>query len=241
MLHALLRNKLRRARLAPDEADGAEQMAWEKITDHEDALTSAVFERLAYLDTTTLWEVLREACDGALAAVFPKEAPAGSPAWRFWPRLGVGEGGGHAHTVEPDLLVVWDDAVLVVEAKHCGAQDAWQWSEEIRAVRSRYAGRAVWFIAAGGTNQEQRDVIAVETRRDLGGDAPPIFWLRWERLRSVVDRSGASAALRDIAAALDKWRYRLPQDRLRFDTLPPIADALRFNVAALDLSSWRIR
>jgi hypothetical protein len=246
MLHWLLHKRRLGSALSPGEAD-LDDSAWRGITRYEDPLTSAVFSRLEYLDTKTFWALLREACDDSAGARLPEDPPAGAPKWRLWQHLAVGDDGTHARYVEPDAAIEWDHAVLLVEAKHKLPQDAGQWIEQVKAGASHFGGKAAWFIAAGGTNPDHHAENVAKLHEAVAG-APCWFRLRWERLREVVGHpdggahtTGTLAILRDITAALDAWGYGPSMPRLGFDTLPAVAEDLRFNLAALDLTPWSTR
>jgi hypothetical protein len=163
MLHALLRNKPGPGHRAADDDEGR---GWGGVTRLEDPLTSAVFGRLAYLDTPALWSLLRDASEEVCGGALPAAAPSGAPTWRLWPHLPPGRGGEHARYVEPDVVVAWDSTVLVVEAKHRGGQYAWEWAEQILAAQQHFpAGTSVWLLAVGGTNPVgEREALARDER-----------------------------------------------------------------------------
>lgn len=117
MLKALLHRKLPRGIVGRDEND-ADDPAPIEPTRREDPLTATVFERLAYLPPRLTWNILCQAvkplADGGPA--LPPDAPSGAPTYSFWPSLRPGADGGNAIRVEPDVLVTWDDSLLVIEA-----------------------------------------------------------------------------------------------------------------------------
>jgi hypothetical protein len=248
MLKALLHRKLGRAAAEQEEGVQAAGGPWEGITRLEDPLTSAVFERIAYLEPRSAWELLRGACAPADGdAPLPEAAPEATPLWSFWPMLRVGEQGGNTRYVQPDVLLSWGDVVLVIEAKHCTVQVAAQWIEEIRAVRSdaSFAGKRVWLVAVGGMAPGGAAGHAADVRRVLGDRAPALLVLRWEDLgetvRSARQRAlsaGEAAILGDIAAALEEWGYRR---RVSFVSLPELAHRFPVETSPSALRAWRVR
>jgi hypothetical protein len=121
VLKALLHRKLGRATAPLDEECGrdAEEAASDGLTECEDPLTATVFERLAYLPPDIAWDILRRASkplgDGP---AMPTTVPEGAQTWSFWPSLRPGERGLNKQRVEPDVLVLWSDTLLLIEAKH---------------------------------------------------------------------------------------------------------------------------
>lgn len=219
----------------------------EGITNLEDPLTSSIFERIAYLDPSTAWQLLRDACRTLHGSPLPQGTPAGDPVWRFWPKLGVGDDGRNARYVEPDVLVTWGEVVLLIEAKHRTAQDAVQWVEQIRAVRANVGldGKQLCFVAVGGTNQGAISECAEGVLGVLGDRTPSLVALRWEGLREAVvqRRRHAStvsdrAILADLEDALEAWGYRR---RFGFDSLPGIAALFSVRTVAGEMRGWRIR
>jgi hypothetical protein len=251
MLKALLHRKLGRSP-RPDEKDvepgekhvEPAESAWNGLTSREDPLTSAVFERIAYLEPHEAWTLICDSAERPSEEHFHVGIPTGSPTWRFWPHLSPGVDGFNARHVEPDVLVAWGNVVLVIEAKHSGDQIAAQWREQVLAVQADedLAGKQVIFIAAGGVDRVQFTDIAEEARRRLGDKAPPFWLLRWTTLRQVAEERshlatpGAAAILRDIIAALEAWGYRR---RFGFDSLPGATRRFHVTTTAADLKEWK--
>ena len=245
MLKAMLRGKLGRPS-DNDENGDAHTSAWIGLTAREDPLTSTVFERFAYLEPGDAWTLLRAACaEPALGDEIPIAAPVGAPIWWFWPRLSPGEAGSDARHVEPDLLIVWGPLVLVVEAKHAGAQCAAQWVRELRAVQgdARFAQKRAILVAAGGTDAARFARLTADVRKQLGVDRAGFLLLRWTALREAATSlrphlsPGAVAVVDDMIAALDAWGYRR---RVGFDSLPEAARNLAIATTPAALKDWRI-
>lgn len=244
MLKAWLHRKLRLARLAQDDTD-EEGPDPERISALEDPLTSAVFERLSYLEPPEAWSLLHAAWEGTDRARLPDAPPAGVPEWSFWPSLSPGAGGSNARRVEPDVLVTWGDLALVIEAKHQGAQYEAQWVEEVRAVRSCHAGKRVVLVAVGGVNPAMFEAQAALARRALGDHDGPYLFLRWEALRKAAEdrllheaRPGTAAILRDLVTILDAWGYRRLID---FASLPEAAAPYTIQTTPTDLATWSLK
>jgi hypothetical protein len=133
MLNAILRGKARC--LAADLKAG---QPWRSVfRSSEDLLTAAVFERLAYLDGSTFWQVLRRAIQPDL---LPPRTVAELEECTFWPRwlLSAGQEQG---LVEPDIYLrfkIGDPPAyysFIVEAKLRRRQSARQWAQEWSAYQ----------------------------------------------------------------------------------------------------------
>ncbi|AUX32023.1 MULTISPECIES: hypothetical protein [Sorangium] len=251
MLKALLHGKLVRVAVRVDDEAGedaqedgdAQGVASDGLTELEDPLTSAVFERFEYLPAELAWNLLRGASrplgDGA---TMPAAVPGGVPSWSFWPALRPGDGGRNKLRVEPDVLVSWGDTLLVIEAKHRGLQDPSQWVEQIRAARAApaHAAKQLWLIAVGGIVTQEGDGCLAHVRRELAGDRCGLLTIRWEDLREAlyaVEAVTPSVVLRDMAAALEAWGYRR---KVRFSSLPAVAGRLRAEEAMAVLRAGRV-
>lgn len=242
MLKALLNGKLGR----PDgDDDDAQRSAWESLTGREDPLTAAVFERFAYLHPEDAWALLRGACANTRAHVLPEQAPSGAPELLFWPKLRPGEASGDAKHVEPDVIVVWGDVLLIIEAKHHSAQWAGQWVQQLRAVQGdpQFANKQTIFIALGGADATAFTAIVEEVTRALDQRVSFVL-IQWTDLREAAEvvqrrtaRSGA-AIFDDMIAAIEAWGYRR---RLGFDTLRSAAKDLYVRTTPADLARWRVR
>ena len=244
MLKAYLRGKRRGLHAEEEQSIG---LADRDLSGLEDPLTAAIFARLTYLDPVDSWALLRGACSGPENEPIPDAPPPGPMTAEFWPRLAPG-GASTKSWVEPDVLLIWDDSVFIVEAKHISDhQKESQWLEEILAIRAepRFAGMSIHLIAAGGVYLEDFRKTVMGARRKLGASAPRFWSLPWRRLRVVAeDRLRASTSARDNAIltdmvyALEAWGYR---HRLSFDSLPAATRALQINMPLDVLLTWRTR
>jgi len=247
MLKAWLHRKL--GRVAGDDAEAeTDDSTALRVFSREDPLTSAVFERLAYLEPAEAWSLLCAAYEGQDRARIPNAAPSGTPAWLFWPRLLPGLGGTNVRRVEPDVVITWGDLVFVIEAKHGGAQYWAQWVEEIRAVRADplFTNKDVVFVAAGGVEPTTFAVQVEQARRALDQDQASYLLLRWAKLREACELRqngtppGVAAILHDLVAAFGAWGYR---SRVDFESLPRFqsAGALHISKGPNDLATWSVR
>jgi len=239
VLLAYLRKKLR-AR-ADEATHEPHRWAAPDFSRFEDALTSAVFARLAYLAPADVWSLLRGSATPLDERPLPARSPEGEPAWELWPRFRVGRDGRNARTVEPDVVVRWGDVVIVFEAKHHGQHTVDQWLEEVAAVRAETGG-ALWFVAVGGTGPELH-ALAAAASVSVQGERVSYFRLPWEALaaaaraasRGAVPRA-TQACLTDLADAIEAWGYR---EAVWFASLPDAIRGLHVERSAADaLPSW---
>lgn len=248
VLKALLHRKLPRGIVQRDSENDEDDRPHVEPTRREDPLTATIFERLAYLPPRLTWNIL---CQGAKpladGPALPSDAPSGAPTWSFWPSLRPGAEGGNAQRVEPDVLVSWGDTVLVIEAKHYGAQWAGQWLEQIRAIQAipAHTAKRVWFIAVGGIVPHEQDTNAAHVRRELSSALPGLLAMRWEDMHHAIDDfcisncpPEQSAVLNDIAAALDAWGYR---KKTWFSSLRASGPSFQAERAMAVLQAWRVR
>ena len=152
VLHAILRRKTGQS--------GLHEAIFERqdVGRYEDPLTSAVFERLAYLPIATSWRVL-----GELLRL--PNVPGDPESWLLWPRLRFEDG-----TVEPDVVIVFADFVLVVEAKHWTGHSTDQWSREVDAVRGVAPRADEPPVRCADEEPEAEGGVGDEERAGLGGD-----------------------------------------------------------------------
>lgn len=208
MLHALLRDKL--GRLVDDDEEVVDDVgaAFPRL---EDPLTAIVFSRLRYLPVDLWWRVIGAAVESEPGGVWPPP-PRGLGDWRFWPPLRPGEAGKNERRVEPDVIVRFDDVLLVVEAKHRTSQSGEQWREQVLAVRETFGDVSVIFLAIGGIAPG-----GFEYERSRAGDVPvpaQFHGATWQRLRHQVQAASstlegpAAWVLEDVHAAIVRWGYR---------------------------------
>lgn len=120
----------------------------------EDTLTSTVFERLFYLSDELISEILMSeewwgsnVPVGAIEDIF------------FWPRWESALTDGQK---EPDVVVLWKERILVIEAKRndfVRLQCPQQLAHECASARKRYPDRAVFILAVGGLEDKRPQTI----------------------------------------------------------------------------------
>lgn len=251
MLKAWLHRKVRQAIDDHGDDEGEPDGSnVERAFSREDPLTSAVFERLAYLEPAEAWSLFMTSCEGKERAAIQESAPAALESWSFWPRLLPGVEGTNVRHVEPDVLILWGDRAFIVEAKHRGAQKAAQWVEEIRAVRAdrQFAGRRLVLVAAGGISRSDFDQQVALARQALNNDDTLYLLLRWGDLREVCEARldqqgvtpGTAAILRDLIAALNAWGYRR---RIDFESLPEMRQkgSLSITLGPEIFGTWSVK
>lgn len=133
MLQSILHGKSRNA----DGPDGVPQSVGALFRKLEDARTSTIFERLAYLPPTVGWNLLRLSCNNAI----PEFRLVELADVKFWPNWQIVRSG--RQMVEPDVYMRWvvgDPSIiidLIIEAKLPGAisQSPQQWLDQLEGYR----------------------------------------------------------------------------------------------------------
>ncbi len=228
------------ARLLPEGVPLDSERWRELVAGSEDALTASVFERLAYLAPSHLWEVLRRAALPLSSAPLPSSPP-NSPQWEFWPSWTLRSGTPGPRRVEPDVVLRDETGrVMVFEAKLGGVQDAQQWVQEVCAARDEFPSSGVTLFAVGGLDPARHPALAEDARRRLVALGVPIegfYCLQWARLAGALQALGETVSLhpgeRQLVEALGAVlapHRRVPQSMA---TLPSV----RVNEAAL--GGWR--
>jgi hypothetical protein len=207
VLHALLHDKL--GRLVDDDGEVIDD-AVAAFTRLEDPLTASVFSRLRYLPTADWWAILRAALAQDLASAWPPPPP-GPARWRFWPSLDPADGGLNLTRVEPDVLVLFEDAVVIFEVKHRTRQSGVQWREQILAATHTYGALRVVFVAVGGLVPEAFDA---ERQVVAAGPTVTLFGVTWPALRDAIGDAMREASderallLGDVRDSIVRWGYR---------------------------------
>lgn len=150
MLQALFKNKLKDSFYDPT------------FRPSEDSLTSSVIGILQFLPDVEFWDIIRKACGrksrlvkniGKIECVL------------FWPRLDAA-GTDNTSYVEPDVLIVSEQFIVIVEAKKT---DEWgqhwdQWENEIKSVLNTYPTdeKKIILIALGGNDSLKEKVCTVD-------------------------------------------------------------------------------
>jgi len=202
--------------------------------DSEDALTAAVFERLRYLPCTVLkrWLDNSVPLKGGLSRVKPW--PDQVTSYSFWPSWLDPKGG----RVEPDLILEFDGAAVIVEAKlWSGKSDpdrdqlARQWIVGERHFRAQGRGTrlvAHIYLTAHLTFPVQELAESSMALREAGYGDDHLWWLSWATLCPLLaelSEEHAAADLlryltevdvasflgwRSVRVPLERWKYRIP-------------------------------
>ncbi|WP_234879194.1 hypothetical protein [Sinorhizobium americanum] len=174
----------------------------------EDLLTASVFGRLAYLDGSILWRVLRRSFGPPL----PDFRVAELEGITFWPTWD--EGGEANGTVEPDVFLdfkLGDPAIslrLIVEAKFGSypAQYAEQWVRQWTAYHESNGddGNRVFLAAIGGLGKNVEETVEkiVGKVTALGHDIEVVA-AGWDRLLDALEEERNGPADRATTRIID--------------------------------------
>jgi hypothetical protein len=202
MLHALLRNKLGRT-LEDGSLDPGTMSA--VLRSSEDAITACIFRRFLLLPPERAAQTVAGVLVGD-AEPFGGSYPLAAS---FWPSLR------HSGArVEPDVVLEYEDRVVVVEVKWGSSHEEGQWCRELRAAHERFPGRRALHLVLAGRERESSTVaatlapcaarMAVELGREVRAG-----WLSFDRLFRALNRHALPsghpwelAALADIRDAL---------------------------------------
>ena len=191
MLHAILRGKAGRI-----EREG-ESLRWRDLfKGSEDLLTATFFGRLPHLS------------DGALRAVLRfllGDNPLDSTTFQrleLWPKLASLQ---DRRYVEPDVLLHFDDALVVIEVKppFGGDQYREQWLAQVNAVVSEaefddYEDR-LYYVALGNIP------VAPLSRPDLPKRFVQMTLREWDPLRRYLQAFDEFESCRQDRAIRDEW------------------------------------
>ncbi|ELB2935341.1 hypothetical protein QNE58_000546 [Vibrio alginolyticus] len=145
MLKAILHGKAGRI-----EHDGQTSVRWASLFKvREDLLTSTVFERFAYLSESLQFQLLEFFFEGKVTAF--AEIFGSFITIDYWPRYTFEEKG-HTRQVEPDLIIRFEKANLIVEVKPPEGGDQYfeQWKREVAS-----------FIQSDGHNKLSLHFLAI--------------------------------------------------------------------------------
>lgn len=194
MLRALLHRKSRdRIKRLADEGDD------ERST--EDMLTASVFSRICYLSEPAFIAVVSALLDSQFGAASGKLR-----AVRFWPNLKI-----EAGRIEPDLVLEFDDACLVVEVKRYDdqfLQQPAQLHQQWLFASKRYPQARIVQLAVGGF-PKRFQMGRVVGSRYVTDQHQVLYACTWSRIGTVAEqlksRCGESDAriLDDLLQALN--------------------------------------
>jgi hypothetical protein len=198
VLRAILHGKAGRVTI------GGVDLSWRELfRQREDLLTSVFFGRLPYLSPEAIGEVL--------ALLVSKETNASGEFedMTFWPKLPGGDG---RRFVEPDVLIEFEHATVLVEVKlpAGGAQSFSQWRNELRALleyqaenAANAAGRDVHFVALGRNAPDWKQ-WKDQLEREFAEAGVRVHAVEWEQVGAgVMALSGATYSSRDKAIFSD--------------------------------------
>jgi hypothetical protein len=187
--------------------------------DSEDALTCAVFTRLRYLPPRVLGEWLataRSHADPAARAALRTS----EPVIEFWPSV-KDTLRGHG-SVEPDIILRFDDEILVIEAKlwssksqtHDGLdQLARQWRGATDHYGAHVRVSALIYLTQ---HLEPPKAALAESAEALKADASSLWWLSWSSLAPILEQQLTTDDRVSRVVAADLLAYLTRVGLLRF-------------------------
>jgi hypothetical protein len=187
--------------------------------DSEDALTSVVFTRLRYLPPQVLGEWLTTARSHADLTARAKLRTA-EPVIDFWPSIkdtlrGYG-------SVEPDVVLRFDDEIVVIEAKLWSPKSqtgdgldqlARQWRGAIDQYGTHGRVSALIYLTP---HLELPTAALTESAEALGPDASSLWWLSWSSLVPILEQQVATGDRTSRIVAADLLTYLARVGLLRF-------------------------
>lgn len=129
----------------------------EEFSGSEDILTATIFERLFYLDDPRAIGILLSEQIWTLSSPY---RPFVIQAILFWEKLSFAGRG-----IEPDCVIIFDDLILVVEAKrwdYRDQQEPSQLAKEYCAAIQAYPNKKIALLAIGGMVNDR-----IETKKRL--------------------------------------------------------------------------
>ena len=227
MLKALVYGKA--GRLSEADAGASWRQVFRK---YEDPLTAAIFGRFRYLAPSVQAQLLGQLLMGTWSYGALSRA-------EFWPRLEAS-----ASYVEPDALLEFEEALLLVEVKRpgTGGQSRKQWRGQVQALTrdEDLPEKPIRLLALGGNENEGR--ITMEDPRRLP-DRPnvEVFRRQWMTFRDALQEvrratEGENAVLDDMLEALELYGIR--------DRVPAWAGLLKLTSSPLEwtgLRGWEVR
>lgn len=186
----------------------------------EDALTAAVFTRLRYLPPQVVGEwfaLARNHVNTSAQAM----SLASEPIIEFWPRVQDTLRGHGA--VEPDVIVRFDDEVIVVEAKLWSPKSQTdeghdQLARQWKSTTDHYVTRArVSALIYLTPHVEPPREALEESAQALGPAAANLWWLSWSSLAPILERlvEGSDRVSRVVASDLLAYLGRVGVLRFR--------------------------
>lgn len=202
MLKAILNGKAGHISL-----DNGSSQSWREVFRlREDLLTAVFFGRLQYLSESGAQNVL-----SLLIGNKPAQSVGGIHEVVFWPKLNVTDLGNRCF-VEPDLLILCESAVLLIEVKppFGGMQSTKQWKNEIDSLVQQFEKDdpeydipdVIHFIALGRNSGDwQGEAIKLEI--DYNEQNLRIHTVEWEEINDGITQLNDLETGRDRAIFLD--------------------------------------
>jgi hypothetical protein len=187
--------------------------------DSEDALTCAVFTRLRYLPPQILGEWLATARNHADSTARTALRTA-EPIVEFWPSL-KDTYRGHG-SVEPDIILRFNDEVLVVEAKLWSPKSqtadgfdqlARQWYSASDHYGAHARVSALFYLTP---DIEPPKRALAESAEALQANASSLWWLSWSSLAPILEQQVATGDRVSRVVAADLLAYMTRVGLLRF-------------------------
>ncbi|NMM35993.1 MAG: hypothetical protein HHJ09_00565 [Glaciimonas sp.] len=184
----------------------------EEFEGAEDILTASVFERLFYLDDQLAMDILLSKQIWT-ASIPDKPKPLVIRDILFWDRLSL-DGG----QIEPDCMVIFDDLILVIEAKrwdYRGQQLASQLADEYRAAIHKYPDKKIALLAVGGmiddrstTRETLEMTVRANIKKSTSDDKLVFSSTSWANLFAVAttyipDTPAGKRLLKDIGLSFN--------------------------------------
>jgi len=184
MLKAVLEGKAGRVSV-----DGEERLSWRDVfRKREDLLTAVIFGRLTYLSETAQERILANLVDVEAAGLLGQINEI-----VFWPQL---QGLHGRRYVEPDILMIFDNAMLLIEVKppFGGDQYESQWRNEIASLLlQKETENSDWevpehaYFLSLGRNMENWSEIAGRLKEEFSDDGlKGVFIREWDELSHKI-------------------------------------------------------
>lgn len=245
MLRAHLHGKLQRT----DEAE-------DQVRCLEDTATATLFERLSYLPDDTMIRILFH--PDLWPGLIVEPLPTSVRDIVFWPSWLWNREGDHRTRLEPDLVVTFEDRILVIEAKRFDRirmQAPDQLAREWRSAHEQHPLMPVWLLAVSGLRDDRlatvnacrqavRDELAAIPAHDRGGELR-LGYAPWHRLFAIIehtldDQPQLRRLLTDLRDGLAEHGVNLARPVWLTELLDPPLASLRPLSAGPDIfPQWR--
>jgi hypothetical protein len=131
---------------------------------NEDSLTASVFQLLAYLPDAVLWQVIRQTLKNEELPETVGELET-IEFWSKWDATGTT----NKNFVEPDVFLVFEEMIIIVEAKRYDKkqQNYGQWENELIAFENENAAneKDVFLWALGGIHKLETEEVPTKNAK----------------------------------------------------------------------------